>query len=99
MKIIITESQHNKLQMKQWLLRRRELFMSEYNDSLTQTNPCNHDDSKSYVNRVVHYTMDGLHPHFYQNHDFDYELLFEVIFDMVYVDLTEKYNSEIKNCQ
>jgi hypothetical protein len=99
MKIIITESQHNKLQMKQWLLRRGELFMSEYNDSLTQTNPCNHDDSKSYVNRVVHYTMDGLHPHFYQNHDFDYELLFEVIFDMVYVDLTEKYNSEIKNCQ
>lgn len=85
--------------MKQWLLRRSELFMSEYNDSLTQTNPCNHDDSKSYVNRVVHYTMDGLHPHFYLNHDFDYELLFEVIFDMVYVDLTEKYNSEIKNCQ
>jgi hypothetical protein len=98
MKIIITESQHNKLQMKQWLLRRGELFMSEYNDALTQTNPCNHDDSKSYVNRVIHYTMDGLHPHFYQNHDFDYELLFEVIFDMVYVDLTEKYNSEIKNC-
>ena len=99
MKIIITESQHNKLRMKQWLLRRQELFMSEYNDSLTQTNPCNHDDSKSYVNRVIHYTMDGLHPHFYQNHDFDYELLFEVIFDMVYVDLTEKYNYEIKNCQ
>ena len=99
MKIIITESQHNKLKMKQWLLRRGELFMSEYNDSLTQTNPCNHDDSKSYVNRVIHYTMDGLHPHFYQNHDFDYELLFEVIFDMVYVDLTENYNSEIKNCQ
>ena len=99
MKYIITESQHNKLRMKQWLLRRSELFMSEYNDSLTQTNPCNHDDSKSYVNRVVHYTMDGLHPHFYLNHDFDYELLFEVIFDMVYVDLTEKYNSEIKNCQ
>jgi hypothetical protein len=99
MKIIITESQHNKLKMKQWLLRRQELFMSEYNDALTQTNPCNHDDSKSYVNRVIYYTMDGLHPHFYQNHDFDYELLFEVIFDMVYVDLTEKYNSEIKNCQ
>ena len=99
MRYIISESQHNKLQMKQWLLRRQELFMSEYNDSLTQTNPCNHDDSKGYVNRVIHYTMDGLHPHFYQNHDFDYELLFEVIFDMVYVDLTEKYNSEIKNCQ
>jgi hypothetical protein len=99
MKIIITESQHNRLQMKRWLLRRGELFMSEYNDSLTRTNPCNHDDSKSYVNRVIHSTMDGLHPQFYLNHDFDYELLFEVIFDMVYVDLIEKYNSEIKNCQ
>ena len=99
MKYIITESQHNKLRMKQWLLRRSELFMSEYNDSLTQTNPCNHDDSKSYVNRVIHYTMDGLHPQFYLIDNFDYELLFEVIFDMVYVDLTEKYNSEIKNCQ
>ena len=85
--------------MRQWLLRRYNLFMSEYNEALTHSNPCNHDDSESYVNRVIYYTMDGLHPHFYLNHDFDYELLFEVIFDMVYVDLTEKYNSEIKNCQ
>ena len=99
MRYIISESQHNKLRMKQWLLRRGELFMSEYNDSLTQTNPCNHDDSKSYVNRVIHYTMDGLHPHFYQNHDFDYELLFEVILNMGYVELNEKYYSEIENCE
>ena len=99
MKIIITESQHNKLQMKQWLLRRQKLFMGEYGEALRQISPCNHDDSESYISMVIHYTMDGLHPHFYQNHDFDYELLFEVIFDMVYVDLTEKYNSEIKNCQ
>ena len=99
MKIIITESQHNKLQMKQWLLRRQELFMNEYNDSLTQTNPCNHDKSERYVNRVIHQIMDGLHPHFYQNHDFDYELLFEVILNMVYVELNEKYYSEIENCE
>ena len=99
MKIIITESQHNKLRMKQWLLRRQELFMSEYNDSLTQTNPCNHDNSEGYVNRVIHYTMDGLHPQFYLIDNFDYELLFEVILNMVYVDLTEKYHLEIKNCR
>ena len=97
MKIIISESQHNKLRMRQWVLRRQELFMREYNEALEDVNPCNHDNSERYINRVIHYTMDGLHPHFYQNHDFDYELLFEVIFDMVYVDLTEKYNSEIKN--
>ena len=99
MKIIITEAQHNKLQMKQWLLRRQNLFMFEFNVALRQISPCNHDDVESYIDMMIHYTMDGLHPHFYQNHDFDYELLFEVIFDMVYVDLTEKYNSEIKNCQ
>jgi hypothetical protein len=43
--------------------------------------------------------MDGLHPQFYLNHDFDYELLFEVILNMVYVELNEKYYSEIKNCE
>jgi hypothetical protein len=42
--------------------------------------------------------MDGLHPQFYLNHDFDYELLFEVIFDMVYVDLTEMYNNKRERC-
>ena len=99
MRYIITESQYNKLRMKQWLLRRQELFMSEYNDSLTQTNPCNHDNSEGYVNRVIHYTMDGLHPQFYLIDNFDYELLFEVILNMVYVDLTEKYHLEIKNCR
>jgi hypothetical protein len=46
MKIIITESQHNKLKMKQWLLRRQELFMNEYNQSLRGINPCNYDDSE-----------------------------------------------------
>ena len=99
MRYIITESQYNKLRMKQWLLRRQELFMSEYNDSLTQTNPCNHDNSEGYVNRVIHYTMDGLHPQFYLIDNFDYELLFEVILNMVYVDLSEKYYSEIENCR
>jgi hypothetical protein len=43
--------------------------------------------------------MDGLHPQFYLNHDFDYELLYDVILDIFYAYLVEKYNSEIKNCQ
>ena len=99
MKYLITESQHNKLRMRQWVLRRRELFMNEYNEALEEVNPCNHDYSERYVNRVIHHIMDGLHPHFYLNHDFDYELLFEVILNMVYVDLSEKYYSEIENCR
>jgi hypothetical protein len=72
--------------------------MREYNQTLREIDPCNHDDSKSYVNRVIHSTMDGLHPQFYLNHDFDYELLFEVIFDMVYVDLTDRYQDKKERC-
>jgi hypothetical protein len=98
MKIIISESQHNKLRMRQWVLRRQELFMREYNEALEDVNPCNHDYSERYVNRVIHHIMDGLHPQFYLIDNFDYELLFEVILNMVYVDLSEKYYSEIENC-
>ncbi len=99
MKIIISESQHNKLRMRQWVLRRQELFMREYNEALEDVNPCNHDYSERYVNRVIHHIMDGLHPQFYLIDNFDYELLFEVILNMVYVDLSEKYYSEIENCR
>ena len=84
--------------MQQWLSRRYDLLMREYNQTLREIDPCNHDDSKSYVNRVIHSTMDGLHPQFYLNHDFDYELLFEVIFDMVYVDLTDRYQDKKERC-
>jgi hypothetical protein len=99
MKIIITEAQHNKLQMKQWLLRRQELFMGEYGEALRQISPCNHDDSESYISMVIHYTMDGLHFEYYLIDTFDYDLLYDVILDIFYADLVEKYNSEIKNCQ
>jgi len=84
--------------MRQWVLRRQELFMREYNEALEDVNPCNHDYSERYVNRVIHQIMDGLHPQFYLIDNFDYELLFEVILNMVYVDLNEKYYSEIENC-
>jgi len=99
MKIIITEAQHNKLQMKQWLLRRQNLFMFEFNVALRQISPCNHDDVESYIDMMIHYTMDGLHPQYYLIDNFNYDLLYEVILDICYVDLTEKYYSEIKNCQ
>jgi len=99
MKIIITEAQHNKLQMKQWLLRRQELFMHQYAKALRQISPCNHADSESYLNMMIHYTMDGLHPQYYLIDNFNYDLLYDVILDIFYVDSIEKYNSEIKNCQ
>ena len=98
MKYIITESQHNRLKMQQWLSRRYDLLMSEYDDSLTRTNPCNHDDSKSYVNRVIHSTMDGLHPQYYLIDNFDYDLLFNIIINMFYDDLTDRYQDKKERC-
>ena len=63
MKIIITEAQHNKLQMKQWLLRRQELFMGEYGEALRQISPCNHDDVESYIEGIMEeYESHEIHP-------------------------------------
>jgi hypothetical protein len=46
---------------------------------------------------VIHYTTDGLHPEYYLNDNFYVDLLYNVIFDMVHVDLTEKYHN--RNCK
>jgi hypothetical protein len=43
--------------------------------------------------------MDGLHPQYYLIDNFNYDLLYDVILDIFYVDSIKKYNSEIKNCQ
>ena len=98
MKYIITESQHNRLKMQQWLSRRYDLLMREYNQTLREIDPCNHDDSKSYVNRVIHSTMDGLHPQFYLIDNFDYDLLFNIIINMFYDDLTDRYQDKKERC-
>ena len=98
MKYIITESQNARLNMRQWLLRRHDLLMSEYNQALRETDPCNYDEGERYINRVIHYTMDGLHPEYYLIDNFYYDLLFSVIFDMFYVDLTERYHDKKEKC-
>jgi hypothetical protein len=72
--------------------------MREYNQTLREIDPCNHDDSKSYVNRVIHSTMDGLHPQFYLIDNFDYDLLFNIIINMFYDDLTDRYQDKKERC-
>ena len=73
MKYIITESQHKKLQMRQWLLRRYDLVMSEYKESVVEMNPCYFNNCEDYINRVVINLMDSLHHEYYLNDNFDYE--------------------------
>jgi hypothetical protein len=98
MKIIITESQHKKLEMQQWLLRRYNLLMSEYKEAIEKMDPCNHDDGESYINMVIHYIVDGLHHEYYLVDNFYVDLLFNIIFDMFYVDLTEMYHNKKQRC-
>jgi len=98
MKYIITESQYKKLEMKQWLLRRYDLLMSEYGEAVTEHDPCNYNEGERYVNRVIHYIVDGLHPQYYLVDNFYVDLLFNIIFDMFYVDLTEMYHNKKERC-
>ena len=98
MKYIITESQHNRLKMQQWLSRRYDLLMSEYDESVTELDPCNYDESERYVNRAIHYIVDGLHHEYYLVDNFYVDLLFSVIFDMFHIDLTEMYNNKRERC-
>ena len=51
--------------MQQWLSRRYDLLMREYNQTLREIDPCNHDDDESYISSSVHYIMDGFHPQYY----------------------------------
>jgi len=98
MKYLITESQHDRLKMKQWLLRRYDLLMSEYGAAVTELDPCNYDESEKYVKRVIHYIVDGLHHEYYLVDGFYVDLFFSVIFDMFYDNLTEIYNNKKERC-
>ena len=98
MKYIITESQNARLNMQQWLMRRYDLLMSEYNQTLREIDPCNHDDDESYISSIVHYIMDGFHPQYYLIDNFDYDLLFNIIINMFYDDLTDRYQDKKQRC-
>jgi hypothetical protein len=84
--------------MQQWLSRRYDLLMREYNQTLREIDPCNHDDDKSYISSSVHYIMDGFHPQYYLIDNFDYDLLFNIIINMFYDDLTDRYQDKKERC-
>ena len=99
MKYIITESQHKKLQMRQWLLRRYDLVMSEYKESVVEMNPCYFNNCEDYINRVVINLMDSLYHEYYLNDNFDYGALELAVLDMFYVDLTEICHDKRQRCR
>jgi hypothetical protein len=42
--------------------------------------------------------MDGLHPQYYLIDNFDYDLLFNIIINMFYDDLTDRYQNKKERC-
>jgi hypothetical protein len=98
MKIIITESQHKKLQMRQWLLRRYDLVKSAFNDAIDEVNPCRWPTFDLYETFFYSVFMDGLHPEYYLIDDFDYNGIKSVLMELFYVELTEHYYDKRQRC-
>jgi len=92
MKIIITESQNNRL----WLLRRYKLVEDSFEETLDTINPCKFKSFDEYERRFVDVMMDELHPEYYLIDNFDYDGIISELKDMFYVELTELYYE--RNC-
>ena len=92
MKIIITESQNNKL----WLLRRYEFVKESFDETVLYVNICMFDSFDDYERRFMFVMMDDLHHLYYLIEDFDYEGIMSELKDMFYVELTELYYE--RNC-
>ena len=91
MKIIITESQNNKL----WLLRRYEFVKDSFEETIDTINPCKYKSFDDYERRFILVMMDDLN-HLYLIDDFDYHGITSELKDMFYVELTELYYE--RNC-
>ena len=92
MKIIITESQNNRL----WLLRRYELVKESFDETVSYIDPCKFDSFERYERRFMLSMMDELHPEYYLMDNFDYEGIMSELKDLFYVELTELYYE--RNC-
>ena len=84
--------------MRQWLLRRYDLVMRQYKESVGYSNPCKFNNCKDYINRVVVNIMDGLHPEYYLIDNFDYNGIKTVLMELFYVELAEHYYDKRQRC-
>jgi hypothetical protein len=87
MKIIITESQYNKI----WLLRRYNLVKDSFDEAVSYVNPCKFTSFVDYERKFVLIMMGELHPVYYLINTFDYDGIMSELKKMFYVELTELY--------
>lgn len=98
MKIIITESQNNRIATRVWVRRRYDLIVKEFNDAIADTDPCKFDYFVPYEIRVVNYIMDSMHPKFYLLDYFEYNEAAYVINEMFRAELVKIYAIGKENC-
>ena len=94
MKIIITESQYNRI----WLLRRYKLVKDSFEESINDVNPCRFKTFEKYESFFYEVFMEILHPVYYLIGDFDYDGIKEVLKDLFYVELIEHYHDAKEKC-
>lgn len=98
MKIIITESQNNRIATRVWVRRRYDLIRKEFKDAIADTDPCKFDYFVPYEMRVVNYIMDSIHPKFYLFDWFEYGEAAYVINMMFRSELSKIYERGKENC-
>jgi hypothetical protein len=94
MKIIITESQYNRI----WLLRRYDSVKGAFDESINDVNPCRFKTYEEYESFFYEVFMDILHPEYYLFDDFDYNGIMSELKDMFYVEVTEHYFDKKEKC-
>jgi len=94
MKILITESQYNRI----WLLRRYKLVKDSFEESIDDVNPCRFKTFEEYESFFHEVFMTILHPVYYLIDDFDYDGIMSELKDMFYVELTEHYYDSKEKC-
>jgi len=103
MRIIITEEQYDKVVNRNaqlWIKRRFSLVEKELMETydFTEDMICRNDTYEDFEYRFFSVLMDGLHPYFYDEENFDYEGLFNELIDLFYVECTEFYFAGKEKC-
>ena len=103
MKYIITEEQYDKIFNRyslSWVKRRYDLVKESLKEAceLMEYSICRIDDYERFEKEFFHVMMDNLHPYFYEDENFNYNDVFEVLRDLYYVECTEFYFKGREKC-
>jgi hypothetical protein len=104
MEIIITEEQYDRVINQSpllWIKRRYDLVIQELKICAmnnTEDDICDYNTYESFENYFFSVFMDCLHPYYYDDENFEYNKISNVLRDMFYVECTEFYFKGRERC-